>query len=280
MLTPADVEVRPVARVLTRAEADHLAGLAVTEMDVAMPTAEPCLLLDEVTAAPVLAYLPMDDPAMLRQAVLATPMTETYRAGTGITNISRTFGMSPRKPVQWREGCAPTSLARDEPAVMAVLTHYAQQFRDQLAALLPATVADGHKAVSVVLPEWRLAEDALWTSGVINRSSALPYHRDRFNFDAWSAMPVLRRGVRGGYLAIPEYGLVLPCRDGWTLYFSGYQHLHGVTPMTKIKDDGYRYSVVYYALKGMKDCFTAAVESATAAVKRTEREVPAHKVPR
>lgn len=36
--------------------------------------------------------------------------------------------------------------------------------------------------------------------------------------------------------------------------------------------DGYRYSVVYYALKGMKDCFTHAVETAYALRKRTERE--------
>ena len=36
--------------------------------------------------------------------------------------------------------------------------------------------------------------------------------------------------------------------------------------------DGYRYSVVYYALRGMKDCYTHAVETAYGQRKRTERE--------
>jgi hypothetical protein len=36
--------------------------------------------------------------------------------------------------------------------------------------------------------------------------------------------------------------------------------------------DGYRYSIVYYALRGMKDCFTFAVETAKGAENRTKRE--------
>ena len=36
--------------------------------------------------------------------------------------------------------------------------------------------------------------------------------------------------------------------------------------------DGYRYSVVYYALRGMKDCFTYAMELGQARAARTERE--------
>lgn len=270
MLSAADVTVRDTHRVLSRGEADMLLGLTVPDLPAMAVGNDPILLVED--DAPVLAYLPLDNPEALRTAVLATPMTTTLRAGTGMRNVSRTFGMAPRKPVQWREGCAPTSLARDIPPVMDVLTDYAATLRDQMAALVPDEVAKGAKAVEAVLPEWRLADDALWTSGVINSSSSLPYHRDRFNFDAWSAMPVLRRGTRGGFLHIPEYGLVVPCRDGWVVCFSGFQLVHGVTPITTIADDGYRFSVVYYALKGMKDCFSAAVEMAYARNRRTGRE--------
>ncbi len=42
--------------------------------------------------------------------------------------------------------------------------------------------------------------------------------------------------------------------------------------MAKTQEDGYRYSIVYYALRGMKDCFTYAVETKRAQHKRTERE--------
>ena len=48
--------------------------------------------------------------------------------------------------------------------------------------------------------------------------------------------------------------------------------MHGVTPMKPRSKDGYRYSIVYYALRGMKDCFTFAVETAKGAENRTKRE--------
>ena len=42
--------------------------------------------------------------------------------------------------------------------------------------------------------------------------------------------------------------------------------------MTPSAKDAYRYSVVYYALRGMKDCFTFAVETSKARASRTNRE--------
>jgi hypothetical protein len=42
--------------------------------------------------------------------------------------------------------------------------------------------------------------------------------------------------------------------------------------MVKTIPDAYRVSVVYYALRGLKDCHTFAEETARAAVRRTERE--------
>jgi hypothetical protein len=111
-----------------------------------------------------------------------------------------------------------------------------------------------------------------WTSGVVNQNSQLPYHRDGFNFPTWSAMPVIRRGVDGGHLHLPEYDLTVACRDGWAVFFCGQQLLHGVTPMRLTKPDGYRFSVVYYALRGMKDCHTYAEETRAAQNRRAQRE--------
>jgi len=57
-------------------------------------------------------------------------------------------------------------------------------------------------------------------------------------------------------------------------FFEGYKLVHGVTPITKAKghQDGYRISVVYYALKGMKNCREFAEETAYGKRRRTERE--------
>lgn len=265
-----DVPVVPWSRVTTRKKTKQLNGTPVPALKPNITS--PCIVTDSTTGKPVLAYLKAPDVGTLRRAILSTPMTTTYRASSGMSNSSRVFGMAPRKPTQWREGCAPTSLSVERPDVSAFLADYATSLASMLSEFYPVQAHADAVTIKQVLPEWRLTEDALWTSGVINRSSSLPYHFDTNNFDAWSAMPVLRRGVTGGYLHIPEYDFVVECRDGMVLFWSGYQLLHGVTPMTVTQPDGYRYTVVYYALKGMKDCFTHAVEQQHARLKRTERE--------
>jgi hypothetical protein len=269
-ITPA-FDVVPVKRVLSPEQATAMTGESV-------PASEPnvtraMVAADADTGSPVFAYLPLGDVAPLRRAVLALNYSgrSTVRAN-GTRNASRVFGWAPRRPVYRREGCGPSGIAGEQPVQHQLICDYS----DTLAALLeridPRLREQSERAVSAVEPEWRLGESKLWTSGVINQTSVLPFHRDAYNFPAWSAMPVLRRGVDGGFLRIPEYGATIACRDGWGVFFAGYDLLHGVTPMRLRRPDGYRYSVVYYALKGMKDCFTAAVEAGYARKRRTERE--------
>lgn len=165
-----------------------------------------------------------------------------------------------------------TSLNLEMPEVARTLEGYADELGLMLTSSLPGAAEKGRDVLGDVLPEWRMGAEKLWTSGVINDTAQLPYHRDGFNFPVWSSMVVVRRGTRGGYLHIPEYGLVVPCDDGSVVFFEGRRWVHGVTPMTKKADDGYRISVVYYALSGMKNCREAAEETAFATLRRTERE--------
>jgi hypothetical protein len=102
--------------------------------------------------------------------------------------------------------------------------------------------------------------------GVINKSRVQLYHHDGggdppspagvVRATTWGAMPVLRDGVEGGYLRIPEYDTTIACADGWGVFFPGSELLHGVTPLN-ISPGGYRYSVIYGTLPGAKECFTA-----------------------
>jgi hypothetical protein len=161
----------------------------------------------------------------------------------------------------------------EQPDVGALLETYADQFSEMLSTIDPTIVPRDRATLNAVMPDWRMGESKLWTSGVVNDTAALPYHRDGFNFPTWSAMPVLRRGVRGGHLHLPEYEITVPCDDSTVTLFTGFQYVHGVTPIRKLKkDDGYRISVVYYALRGMKNCREAAEEAAYGRRRRTERE--------
>lgn len=259
-------------RILDKQEADALVGTTVEHVEPDIW--EPTVIVDAESGEPVCGYLPIPEEATkrLRQAVLSINYGTTLRGGLGWKNASRTFGMAPRKVGQRRESCRPYTLASESPAQHAEICNLSHLLEQQLRDMFPDVWQKDKDLMDQVANEWRMTEDALWTSGVINKTSTLPYHRDGFNFDTWSAMPVVRRGVEGGHLHFPEFDFTLSCRDGYSAYFCGHRWVHGVTPMRKLHNKGYRYSVVYYALRGMKDCFTYAMETAKAQERRTERE--------
>ncbi len=269
----SELPVHKIKRVMSEDEATALVGTTVP--DYAPNCVDAGIWIDEDTEEIVFVYFPMEQEVdLLRAAVLNIKYGETIRQSTGLKNKSRTFGMAPRKVFQRRETCRPTSLAQEQPNEHAVLIAFAEKFAQMYKEFAPDLYeADKQNLLDAGLQdEWRMTDDALWTSGVVNKASTLPYHRDGFNFATWSAMPVIRKEMRGGYLTLPEYNFTCSCRDGWVTFFAGYKYVHGVTPMTPTTNKAYRYSVVYYALRGLKDCFTYAVETAKGKESRTMRE--------
>jgi hypothetical protein len=264
---------REVTRCLSPDEASELIGTTVPNLtpDQVTVITDPAILTCE--GEPVAAYLPLAEAGRLRRAALAIDCSGGVQRNTAYRSRSRTFGYAPPRIITRRESCSLTALSRDQPDVEAVLEIYADQFATMLEMIDPGIIPADQATLGEILPEWRLGEAKLWTSGVVNDTAALPYHRDGFNFATWSAMPVLRRGVRGGYLHLPEFGVAFACADSTVTLFPGRRWVHGVTPLSRVrKDDGYRISIVYYALRGMKDCRTAAEETRKAQTKRTERE--------
>jgi hypothetical protein len=270
-----DLDVIKVKRVIGVKDAREKRGDVVPDIVPDITTAG--IYVDEETNEPFLVYMPMPEDMVpeLRQAVRSVKYSSSgvTRQQLGIENHSRTFGMAPRKPFQTREACRPTSLSYEQPNEHDVLVRTADRLSQIMRQIAPDVYEKDAQETAEVDKEWRISEDSLWTSGVINKTSTLPYHYDGNNFNMWSAMPVVRRGIRGGALSMPEYSVTVECRDGWVLFFPGYRYLHGVTPIVHTAKDAYRYSVVYYCLRGMKDCFTYAVEQAEARKKRTAREV-------
>jgi hypothetical protein len=270
-----DLPVVKVKRIVEKKAAREYRGQEVPDLMANVTTAG--IYVDEDTNEPFMVYMPMEDDmvAPLRAAVRGVKYSSSgvTRQQLGIENHSRTFGMAPRKPFQTREACRPTSLSYEQPEIHDVLVTTADRLSKMMRQIAPEVYEADKVETGAVADEWRISEDSLWTSGVINKTSTLPYHYDGNNFDMWSAMPIIRRGTRGGALNIYEYEVTIDCRDGWVVFFPGYRLLHGVTPIAHVAKDAYRYTVVYYCLRGMKDCFTYAVEQAEARKKRTAREV-------
>lgn len=260
-----------VHRQLSAADARQLLNQPVPDPDA--PTVlggEPLLLLDADTGAPIMVVdrYPGDVGAY-RRAVLAYPLDQTQRSG-GIANYSRTFGYLGRQYLLRRAYCGTCGGADMAPEAHAVICAAAAPLYQLLAQHLPEQAAADLATAQVVLPDWRL-DDTPWTSGVVNRNSALPYHLDGNNLPAWSAMVSLRRGTRRGWLHLPEYNLHVATRDGDVTLFPGWQLVHGVTPILRERG-GYRYTVVYYPVAALKHCLTPDAEVQHAQQRRSAQQ--------
>lgn len=217
---------------------------------------------DADTGAPVLVAMRYPgDLGVLRRALLAYPMDTTVRSRAGIRNVSMVFGYVAQARHLQRSSCRACKAAWQAPAEHAVICAASVHMAEELGRIVPEVLAhDVELVCNAVLPDWRLAPEVPWTSGVVNRSSPLPYHRDANNFDAWSVMLVVRRAMRGGYLHVPEYGLLVECRDGDLVAFKGSDLVHGVTPMQPLAKDAYRLSAVYYPVRRMRFCLSPEEE--------------------
>lgn len=246
-MTPARVEAR---RRLTEADGDPLLTQPVPTLAPTAPRG-PVDLIDADTGHPV-AYVrkaPPDAYARVKAALSTSVMSSVLRSG-GVRSKSRTFGYAAPNAILHRRTPSASSWAVDQPAEHAAVCSFA----DDAWALMEASADERVLAIqraarASVLPDWRMG-DTPWTSGIVNDTVPLYYHRDRNNIrGAWSAMLVVRAGVDGGHLHIADYDVTLPTADGDVLFFPGVDLVHGVTPITRRIKGGYRFTCVYYPVK-------------------------------
>ena len=200
-----------------------------------------------------------------------TSISTSQSRMSGIRTISRVFGFTEPKPLRRRYGGSVALLHYENERLSRMLEDLTPDLWDLLVYAAPDAAADHYNLVDDrVHKDWWFG-GMPWTSGVINRASLLPYHRDSGNIaGTWSAMLCLRRGVEGGHLTLPQYGVTLAIPDHSVTIFNGQQIWHGVTPMT-VTGQGYRFTMVWYAKSKMANCGPASDEAHRAALAATER---------
>lgn len=191
---------------------------------------------------------------------------------SGFKNAHRTFGHSAPVPLRRRYGCSVCQFNQEYPR----LTRQMERFADLATAVFEAAAPAEHAAHRAAIEEidraWLFGR-SVWTSGIINRTSALPYHRDAGNVaGSWSAMLGLRRGVTGGLLHLAEWGVYLTIPDRSITLFDGQGVLHAVTPFHQEHTGAFRYTAVVYAKAAMKKCLTGQDEITRAGRLRAEAE--------
>lgn len=94
----------------------------------------------------------------------------------------------------------------------------------------------------------------LFTSSISNFNIAADYHIDKANLQGCVNIIIAKRkDSSGGNTTVPSYGATIDSADNSMLVYPAWKDLHGVTPIKKLAEGGYRNTLVFYPLKGFKD---------------------------
>lgn len=227
----------------------------------------------DTEGVPQILYVKMDkiDTSGLRWAV-KNQKYSTHTRSQGLQTSSAVFGYSPR--VTYRNDfCTTTAMAEQYPKQHYIISNFIQNIHQIYAEYFPNQYEYHQQIVKEkVLDDWTI-ENTPFTSGIVNKNNQLKYHYDAGNFKGvLSNMVVLKKGVQGGHLVIPEFDLIVDCADNSLVIFNGQDLVHGVSPIEYEDEGAYRYSVVYYSLEQMWKCEPIDEEIERIKKVKTERE--------
>ena len=185
---------------------------------------------------------------------------------SGIVSSNRVFGTLEPNKLRRRYGCTSAMLDQENPELTHLLGKISLSNFELFKEIDSQRAAEHERIVrNEIHPDWLIAGSP-FTSGVINNSAALPYHKDSGNLiGSWSAMLAIRKNTNGGNLHLPEYGVTLAIPDRSVTIFNGQALWHGVTPMIAAKKDAYRFTIVWYAKKKICQCGSVKDEVSRAA---------------
>jgi hypothetical protein len=190
---------------------------------------------------------------------------------SGIKAANEYFGTIPPKPTRRRMACRYARIYETIPELRPLMERITRRVLVPFREHFPEQYAEHTRLVTAAIhSDWLIAGEP-FTSGIINNTAALPYHKDSGNLaGTWSIMLCLRDKVEGGHLHIPEYETTLGIPDQSLTIFNGQEAWHGVTPFRFKQRDAYRFTIVWYVKADIAKCLCArdewrrAAEHATA----------------
>ena len=216
--------------------------------------------------------LPASEVAAMRDVARSTKFVATARAAKGLPTQSSVFGSLPRTPFRV-DFCRFSQQSTKEQRNFMAAFNYSERIAAIYQEHLPEAYAYNLRLLREnVHADWR-PNDTPFTTCNFNINHAIKYHRDSGNFKGvFSNVLILKDGIAGGQLVFPELGIAFEQADGALGIFDGQKWMHGVTALQKLKPSGYRASIVYYALSGMKNCYPYKEETARFKKLRVEKE--------
>lgn len=232
---------------------DALQKRSALEGDTAILVDKPTIFTEG--GAPIIIYGKLEPKFVepLRNAVRRIKYNTSARTG-GLVSTSRTFGYLPRIALR-RDFCTQCSLANESPQEHQIICEFGRKIGEIYQQEMPEHYARQLSTLqNEVRSDW-IIPGTPFTSGIVNWNNEIKYHHDAGNYkDVSSCMLVFHKLMEGGNLSIPEINIRIKLADASFIIFDGQSILHGVTPIKLLNRNGYRYTIVYYALKSMRNC--------------------------
>jgi hypothetical protein len=226
-----------------------------------------------VNGQPKIVYLSrLSHPDVERaRAAVQRIKYQTSTRTSGLVSTSRIFGYAPRNVLRGHP-CRSTSMATEHPEEHAAICGAAPAIDAQYRNFF-SDIHEHHREVATKVREQWMIPGSVFTSGIVNYNNPLQYHFDAGNFSqVCSAMIGFRHKTQGGHLSCPELGIAFEIGDRSLILFDGQKLLHGVTPIKRLADDAFRFTIVYYSLKQMWNCETVKGEVDALRARRTATE--------
>ena len=198
------------------------------------------------------------------------PKNGIQRAYQGTGYPGKAFGAVPRKELHRRMGVSISQFTVNNRQFSGLMEHLVEEGWLALKGKCTELYAAMDKAPKS-LECWRI-RGTPFTTGVVNKTTEIPYHRDRENVpETGSLMWVVRKHCEGGYLHLPELNALVDCRHGTLLVFYGEIFWHGVTRITgRSRVGANRYSVVAFSRNRILQGLEPEEERKLAAIRGTE----------
>lgn len=217
---------------------------------------EPCIVIVLCRKKVITKFLYCNIPSNLSTHVILDACRKLYFKETIRTNelesVSKIIGYTQRTIIRNNE-CSLALSALESPKAHETLMRLGGYIAKVYKQYLPDEYLDHMEKAKGILTDY-MVDASPFTSGIVNKNSALTYHRDEGNIpDTMSCMLALKKEQSGGYLSFPQLNLAFECCNNSLLFMDGQKWIHGVTPIT-LSNNGYRYTIVFYTLKGMFKC--------------------------
>ena len=176
---------------------------------------------------------------------------EAKKAGT--IQMSSILGSVAPKPHMRRPYPTISSVHREKKANTFIKAMWAASIESEkiIKQLTPKIYEEQLELFKDVNKKWKFGN--LFTSSISNFNIAAAYHRDTGNIvGAVNVILTKRNNSNGGCLNVPDYNVTFEQADNSMLVYPAWKNIHGVTPIIKTAEDGYRNSLIFYPLKAFK----------------------------